>query len=151
MYEEMWTGEGVMDGNSDTSGTAITSRNRSFLGVLLLAVIGAISLFYALRSATSRWLTRFGGPDYASNIYGRMCFLASLIKLRPQPYQTPLEYGARLVSVFPLQAEALDSIVRVYVESRFSPRKELGLFQRWMLQKSWREVYPALLKRLFHM
>ncbi len=149
-YEEMWTSGAVTNGNQDSSSTVTSSRNWSLLWSLLLAIIGAIILFYALRFVASRWLTRFGGPDYASSIYGRVCFLASLVKLGPQPQQTPFEYGARLVAVFPLQAEALDIIVRTYIENRFSPRKELGILQKGMLQKSWCQLYPTLLKRLFH-
>ncbi|MDP2731376.1 MAG: transglutaminase domain-containing protein [Dehalococcoidales bacterium] len=116
---------------------------RFFIWSLPLVAIGFMLWLF------NRWLTRFSLPNYVSGMYGRLCFLASLIKLRPEPEQTPLEYGAKLASAFPQQAEALDTIVQAYVESRFSRRKKPGIYQRVQLQKSWRRLYPTLLKRLF--
>jgi len=69
--------------------------------------------------------------------------------LSPRPQQTPFEYSTRLVSLFPLHAEALDGIVQAYVQSRFSYTKESGQQQTEKLRGYWREVYPAFLKRLF--
>ena len=89
--------------------------------------------------------------EHAPEVYGKMCFLASLVKLSPKPQQTPLEYCSELALVFPLQADALDNIAQAYIESRFSNRKELGQLQKGRLQKSWLRVYPVLLKRLFHL
>jgi len=147
--EEEW-----MDEDEDEmlgfGGTGTTSRNRRG-PTLPLAIIGIILLIFTLRSAASRWLRRFTRPDLASEVYGKMCSLASLVRLSPKPQQTPLEYCAELASVFPLQTKALDDIVQAYIESRFSHRKELGRWQKWRLKESWRGVYPVLLKRLFHM
>ncbi len=147
---EEWMDEDIMGGDPGAGGAGTTSRNRLGL-ILLFVIVGIILLMFALRPAISRWLIRFVRPGDASEVYGKMCFLASLVKLSPRPQQTPLEYCANLASVFPLQAEALDNIVQAYVESRFSPRKELGQLRKGRLQKSWRGVYPVLLKRLFHM
>lgn len=119
--------------------------------IVPLAFISIILLVLTLRLAIPRQLERFTGPVYASDVYARMCFLASLLKLGPKLQQTPLEYCAKLASVFPPQAKAFDNIAQAYLESRFSPRKELALRQKEGLLNSWRDVYPLLLKRLFHM
>ena len=113
-------------------------------------IIIGVLLIIVLRFAISRWLRRFTGVAYPSGVYARMCFLASLVKLRPELQQTPMEYGARLAVAFPQQAEAFDNIVQIYQESRFSRRKGLEPRQRQRLQKSWGEVYNILLKRIFH-
>ncbi len=149
LMEEGGGGESL-DGDVDS-----TSRNR--IGVTTpLVIIATIFLLFILWSALygpwsdlSGRLRHFVRPTNASEVYGKMCFFASLLRLGPKPQQTPLEYCARLTSVFPLQAKALDNIGQAYIERRFSQRKELDNWQRWRLQKSWREVYPVLLKRLF--
>ena len=115
--------------------------------VILLLVI----LTFILKSLVSRWLRRFGEPDYASKVYGKMCFLASLARLGPGLQQTPVEYCIALTSVFPWQAEDLNNIAQAYVESRFSRRKELESMQKGRLYQSWCRVYPIILKHLFRM
>ncbi len=126
-----------------------TPRNQ--LGVILFfAITSILLLVFILWSILSHQRRRFVRPDYASDIYRKMCFFASLVRLGPKPQQTPFEYCARLTSVFPLQTEALDCIVQTYVERRFSRRKELDHWGRGRLQMSWNRVYPVLLKRLFH-
>ncbi len=149
--EEIWDvemDEDIVDGNLDASGVPTAPRTR--LGPILpLAILLGILLIFTLRSPISRRLRRFTTPDNASEVYGKMCFLASLVKLKPKPPQTPLEYCSELTSVFPLQAEALDNITQAYIENRFSRRKELGLLEKGRLRESWRELYPVLLKRLF--
>ncbi|MFC1958667.1 DUF4129 domain-containing transglutaminase family protein [Chloroflexota bacterium] len=140
------------DDDDEMSGTGFprpSTRTQSGL-TLPFIIIGLILFIFIIWSFFSRRHRRFMRSDYASEIYRKMCFLASLLRLGPKPQQTPLEYCARLASAIPLQAEALDCIVQTYVESRFSHRKEVGSKQRWRLQKSWREVYPVLLKRLLH-
>ena len=136
-------------GAGGTGSVNRTPRNRLGL-TLFFAITSTILLVYTLWSVLSRRRQRLMRSDYASEVYGKMCSLASLVGLSPKPQQTPLEYYAKLTSVFPLQAEALDSIVQTYMERRYSSRKELGHWQRWRLRKAWREVYPVLLKCLFH-
>ncbi len=126
------------------------TNSSEWLGrIILFTIVGISLLIFSLWFAGYRWLQRFSGPDYAFQVYARMCFFASLLKLRPKPQQTPLEYCSQLAVAFPLKAGALDNITRAYLESRFSQRKGLELEQRKALLKSWRDVYPILLKRLF--
>ena len=149
---EEWAVPGDITGDESAGTTGLGTTFPQWLRpALLFSLIGIISLLLlilALKSAVSRWLWRLKGPDYASEVYAKMCSLASLVKLSPKPQETPLEYGAKLASTFPLQAEAIDIIVQTYLESRFSRRKEPGLLQEGRLLKSRRDVYYALLKRL---
>lgn len=108
-------------------------------------------LLLALGIVLYRWLRHFREAEQAPEVYARMSFLASLIKSGPRPPETPLEYCARLALLLPAQAEAIDHIAQAYVESRFSSRKKLFLPQQVILQRYWRDVYRALLKRLLHL
>jgi hypothetical protein len=122
---------------------------RGFEPNLFFAIIGFILLVFIVGSAYYYQLRIFIGPDYPSKVYARMCLFASLVKLGPRPQQTPLEYCARLTSVFPLQAEAIGNIAQIYQERRFAQRKELGVQSKESLLQSWRKLYPVLLTRLF--
>ncbi|MBI4303665.1 MAG: transglutaminase domain-containing protein [Chloroflexi bacterium] len=115
-----------------------------FVTILSMALLAAGAWI-----ALQLWFRRFTGPDYASSVYGKVCRLASMARVGPEPQQTPLEYYARLSSGFPLQAEAFGNIVHAYQESRFSPRKKLMPPQMQKLEESWSKVYPVLLKRFF--
>lgn len=148
-YQDEWLDEDIGGGSTGVGGLTTTPRNHWRI-TLVFAITAAILLVYTLWSVFSRRRQRFMRSDYASDIYRKMCFLASLVRLNPRPQQTPLEYGSRLTSIFPLQAEAFDCIVQTYIERRFSHRRELDHWQRGRLRKSWHEVYPVLLKRLFH-
>jgi len=77
-----------------------------------------------------------------------MSKLAALGKMGPLEHETPLEYCARLILALPLQAELISAITGAYVETQFSPRKELGRLQQGRLQKTWVELVPSLTKKL---
>jgi hypothetical protein len=119
------------------------------LGLYLIYSIGGIFLIVVAFWMTFSGRERRLRPHYASKVYREMCFFASLVGLSPKPQQTPLEYGARLASVFPTQAEAFGNIVQTYVESRYSSQKELGRWEGYRLGRSWREARKRLIKRRF--
>lgn len=130
-------------------GVATISPNQWRI-TLLFAITGTMLLVYILWLLLSHYRQPLIRSDYASEVYRKMCFLASLVRLSPEPQQTPFEYYARLTAVFPLQAESFDYIIQAYVARRFSRSKELHHWQRERLKKSWKTVYPLFLKRLFH-
>ncbi len=118
-----------------------------FGGVILIMLLAVPVL--ALRSAFYRWLWGVVRKDCASTEYSKLCVLGSLVKLRPRPQQTPLEYAAELTLEFPRQAKALDNIVQAYVQRRFGRRgAKLGLMEEAELLKSRGDVYRILLTRL---
>ncbi|MDZ4230668.1 MAG: transglutaminase domain-containing protein, partial [Dehalococcoidales bacterium] len=107
-----------------------------------------IPLLFIVGIVLYRWLRRFTGTGQASDVYAKMCFLASLINRGPNPQETPLEYSIRLSSALPLQAESINNIAQAYTESRYSPRKRLFLPQEMRLERYWRDVYRALFKQM---
>jgi len=119
--------------------------------LIIIGIIFAVLLVVILVSAFYGWLWYFPRPDYGSGVYAKMCLLASRAKLNPRPQQTPLEYGAELSAAFPRQAEAIHNIIQTYNESRYGRRKDSGTQQGENLERSWRVVYEAFLKRLFRL
>ena len=77
--------------------------------------------------------------------------LASLSKSGPTPFETPSEYGLRLAVVFPGQELVIDNITRMYAEERFGKQKELLPVKRMELERSWFQLYPVLIKRIFRL
>ena len=72
-----------------------------------------------------------------------------MVGLGPVLAETPLEYCQRLATALPEGSDYVQSIGRVYTESSYSPRKEVGQQQMEELQKSWVRLYPMLFKRRF--
>ena len=160
-FEDEFLEEAIGGSNIGIGGPGQTSNKGLDLAqllangaIILVMLILAIGIVISLVLGAWLFLPRRRGhimrPDYSSEIYRKMCFLASLVKLSPRPQQTPLEYYARLASVFPLQAESVGTIVQAYVERQYSSRKESGHRERWRLQQSWREVRQRLIRQMFH-
>ena len=105
-------------------------------------------MYVSMRSGYAYWLTRLKRVDNPVDVYTRMCYLASLIKVGPKPDETPLEYSVRLALALPINTQAIDTITRAYVETQFSSRKDLTSLQKARMQKSWVELCPSLVKRL---
>jgi transglutaminase-like putative cysteine protease len=136
--------DGSWEGTTPTSTQGETSQPYIILGVSLLMLGVVIVVYLRLR----RFREEIKG---ATQVYAKMCSMASLIKAKPQPSETPLEYCRRLAAVMPLQAEAIGTIAQAYVEARFSPRKEEGVYEIGRLRLSWRKISGALLKRVLRL
>jgi hypothetical protein len=144
--------EGQTDAAVEGSGEPTVTGRRGLPGPALyiyFIIIGIPLLLYlSARAGYAYWLTRLKRVDNPADVYTRMCYLATLIKLGPKSDETPLEYSSRLAMALPANAQAIDVIARAYVETRFSFRKELTGLQKGRMQKSWVELCPSLVKRL---
>jgi len=136
--------DGSSGGTTPTSTQGEASQPYIILGVSLLMLAAVIVVYLRLR----RFRQEVKG---ATQVYTKMCSMASLMRARPQPSETPLEYCRRLAAVMPLQAEAIGTIAQAYVEARFSPRKEEGVYEIGRLRLSWRKISGALLKRVLRL
>ncbi|MCJ7744629.1 MAG: transglutaminase domain-containing protein, partial [Dehalococcoidales bacterium] len=136
--------DGSSGGTTPTSTQGGASQPYIILGVSLLMLAAVIVVYLRLR----RFRQEVKG---ATQVYAKMCSMASLMRARPQPSETPLEYCRRLAAVLPLQAEAIGTIAQAYVEARFSPRKEEGVYEIGRLRLSWRKISGALLKRVLRL
>jgi len=114
-----------------------------------LIIIGVpLAVYFVLRAAYALWLQRLKRVNNPADAYRKMSHLAALGKMGPMEQETPLEYCARLVLALPLQADAIGAIAQAYVETQFSPRKELSRLHKGRLQKTWVELVPSLVKRV---
>ncbi len=156
-YDEYWyyydTGEEWVEDSIAGEGTSAGSRGSGFQSwgriVLPLTIVCIILVVFIPWILLSRWLKTSMKSELATEVYRKLCRLASLAKSGPRSPQTPLEFCTEMALALPSQAEAIENIVQYYVRSAYSPKKELELMESWNLLKSWREVYPVLLKRLF--
>ena len=124
---------------------------RALLIIFSIALIIAVLMvpFLVFRSAFYRWLWHVDRSALAYRTYNNMCKLASMVRLGPRPYQTPLEFAAALVAVIPQEAPAVDHIVKAYVETRFGRREgKPELFEEAEILKARCRIYDALLLRL---
>ena len=112
-------------------------------------IIGVpVAVFFAIRGGYAFWMQRLKMVNSPADAYRKMSRLAALGKMGPMAHETPLEYCARLALALPLQAELIGAIVQAYVETVFSPRKELGRLQKARLQRIWVELVPSLARRV---
>jgi transglutaminase-like putative cysteine protease len=134
---------------------ATTSSSGVFSRTLLsfLIIVGTLLFLFvarlAFRTAFYRWLWKVDREHLASTVYSRMCRIASVVGLAPRPQQTPQEFARALAVALPDQTAALDDIVRIYAENKFSPRKgRLGMIEEDAVLKARHGVYLGLLERL---
>ncbi len=117
--------------------------------LVYLAVLGVpVALYLLFRLGYAYWLARLKRVEDPAEVFWRMCQLAALGRLGPLAWETPLEYGSRLAAALPSRAQSIDVITRSYVETRYSPRRELGRLQKGRMQKSWVDLCPYLVRRL---
>lgn len=130
----------------DDAGTLAPVR-RSWTDVL--RTISLVLLPLALPGYLYRSFRRFRDTSNPAKVYSRMCSLTRLVKLRPHPHQTPLEFCARLTAAFPAESQAFTDLTWAYLNSQFG-QKNPGEKGKDSLRQSWRVVYRTLLGRLFH-
>ena len=106
------------------------------------------AVFFAVRGGYAFWLQRLKRVNSPADAYRKMSRLAALGRAGPMAKETPLEYCARLAMALPLQAELISAIAQSYVETLFSPRKELSRMQKARLQRTWVELVPSLARRV---
>jgi len=145
------TEEPVQSGYIESSGTIEAKRSGlkfyqygTIIGILVF-------LFIIVRLAINRWIDRLQTVGNPFDAYNRMCFLASLGKAGKKVQETPIEFSARLALVLPAQTEAINNITQAYMDTRYSPRKELQELETVRLQTSWVRLSYFLLKSVFRL
>ena len=118
-----------------------------FLGIGIPVAILMYFVFFRGRKARDR---RPSSSEYESEVYAGMCELAERANLGPLPYQTPLEYCARLVSEFPLEKDSIQYILDAFVARRYRPENSSDQSESmtWRLMKARRSVFDAIRDRL---
>jgi transglutaminase-like putative cysteine protease len=140
--EGFWGDEGILP---PTGGNPAPRNNIVVPLVLLGLLLGALGM--AAWVLIRRWFEKLRMSGDVSTVYAKMCWLGSLAEVGPIPSETPLEYCGRLASAYPIGAEAITDIGRMYIETSFSPRKDLSEEDNTRLQQHWMALYPVLFKR----
>lgn len=126
------------------------------LGRALLIILGAAFILAVLagpllifRRGFRRRLWHVDREALASTTYTKLCRLASMAGLSPRPQQTPLEFAEELKAALPEEADAVNNLMRVYLENRFGHRAgKPGLYEEAQILKERRAVYEMLLRRI---
>ncbi len=126
----------------DTGQTSLLLYVFKFLGVTILFAIA----IFAVRQLFDRKLNQLKWVKTATDAYDRMRYLAGEGGLRALNYETPLEFGHRLIEYLPGQEENVNSVVQAFITVKYSPRKELDETKVVWLQKAWVRLCPFLVK-----
>jgi hypothetical protein len=118
-----------------------------FVGVSIPVALVLYYVFFRRRKTRDK---RPRGTGYELDVYAGMCELAGQVNLGPLPYQTPLEYCARLISEFPLEKDSIQYILDVFLARRYRPESSADHSESmtWRLMKARRSVFDAIRDRL---
>jgi len=118
-----------------------------FLGISIPVAIIMYFVFFRRRKTREK---RLSETEYESEVYAGMCELAGQAHLGPLPYQTPLEYCARLISEFPLEKDSIQYILDAFLTRRYGPESSSDQSESmsWRLMKARRSVFDAIRDRL---
>lgn len=105
----------------------------------LAAAVGMMTMF-----SRRRWRQSRLKLSDTAQVYARMCRLASLLRLAPQPQRTPSEYAARLSLALPSHSAVIEQVAQAYNRDQYGPRKALSAREREALEKAWRRLRRAL-------
>ena len=144
--------ENMLGNRTDETELSFAAKlGRTLLFVFSAALVIALllGLVLVIRSISFRWLWRVDRKSLAYDTYTNMCKLAAMVGLVPRPQQTPLEFTTELAVALPQEADALDYIVKAYVENRFGRRDiKPGIAEEAEILKARNLVYNTLLQRL---
>jgi hypothetical protein len=131
------------DPNQDTTtgDTFPISLDKSYIGLIISVISSLIILLLCLA-----WLRIYRKPSSSSSIYSRMVLLASIAGLGPKPWQTALEFSAKLSSALPQQAPVVNKVVQGYIVTHYGNKLTDGM-EDYEIINSWPKLRNALLKR----
>jgi hypothetical protein len=110
------------------------------------SVIAALIVIIIVKGGFNRWLTGLERIESPAQAYTRMCYIAGLGNSGPMDYETPLEFGTRLSGHLPDNKVDIEMIVNLYIDSKYSPRREMNEFLKVRLQSTWVHLCPIVFK-----
>jgi transglutaminase-like putative cysteine protease len=130
------------------TGDYVPVRHSSKIWILFVVLGALFFIAVTARTVFGMWVGQLKRINNPSEVYARMCYLATLSKAGPSAQETPLEYSMRLATVLPGYDDYISNITQSYINVRYSPRKEMtNDYERSQLQKSWVEVCSSLVRR----
>lgn len=111
----------------------------------VLAVIAAVQIS---KKYFIGWMDRLMTISLPYQAYARMCYLARRSDNGPKDSETPLEFSRRLADNFPEEKENISTIVSLYIDTLYSPRKEMPVDELLKLQNAWIYLCNRLTKHM---
>jgi transglutaminase-like putative cysteine protease len=95
------------------------------------------------------WLAmmRYLRPRTASGVWRRLRMLATLAGVRPQPHETPIEFGLRLGQAIPEAATSARELAERYAIVAYGPHRVATAVQPAVLA-AWADLCPILLRHV---
>jgi hypothetical protein len=118
-----------------------------FMGIGIPVALIMYFVFFRRRKTREK---RLSGAEYESEVYTGMCELAKQVNLGPFPYQTPLEYCAKLAAEFPMEKDSIQYILDAFLARRYRPESSSDQSESmtWRLMKARRSVFDVIRDRL---
>lgn len=126
---------------SSSGPSLFTPKN---LGIGLPLAIAVLLIW-----AWLRWVRVPPQYNISQQTYARMCRLAALARMGPQPQQTPEEFAQRLAQAIPAQSTHIFNIAQTYGKFRYAENKALTFWEREELKESWRILGLQLSRLIF--
>ncbi len=138
-------------GPNDSTGTTSPYVYRRFpvlwiyiLSIATLLVIGVLTLQFFL----NRWVQKLTRTESAVVIYERLCLLAQKGQIGPMDFETPTQYGYRLMKTIPWEEGAINQIAGSYLTMKYSREKILSVLDKQKLRKAWISLCPTLVRQM---
>jgi len=93
------------------------------------------------------WQRSLSKLAYPAQVYVKMCQLASLAGLGPEPQKTPREYASKLSNAFPQGAEDVSRIAEGYMKAEYG-RKTIVERERQAIERAWQGLRKELLLKI---
>lgn len=131
------------------------SYTRRSLPMPYLYLLGVITLIaatiYIARELLDRWVRRLQHIHSADEAYQHMCLLAERGNSGPFDYETPTEFGQRLITYLPGQNNTISLITQLYLGVKYSSRKFIGEQDKIKMQKAWVELSSSLINHMLRL
>ncbi len=139
-----------VDGPNTTATNAQTGSQAQLhqqVGVALGSII--LLLLFACILFGLWWRRLFHRYDLPTQLYGRLCLLASWAGIKIQPSQTPYEYIQGLATTAPKEAPTLERFGDIYVRGRWADPESLEHPHRSGEMNELPDLWKHLQPRLF--
>lgn len=117
----------------------------------LLGLLAIFFVSYIARSFFLKWVHELNNVTTAAQAYERMCLLARRAKSPPYDYETPSEFGQRLAASLPSRKEDIGIITGLYMNTRYSPRRQIREIDQARMQTAWVRLNRDLIQYMLRL
>ncbi len=130
---------------------AASTQPRSWFTMFSWALAGVMGLAFAWLWIRFWFSWQDPKRSFTEDMYGRMCRLATLARLKPQRYQTPEEFARRLSYSLPAGTPYIQTIAGAYIKDRYGRRKVLTPIEMEEVQAAWSKLRFRLARHILRL